>query len=240
MGIPIVQFKQNPVTGIFGTGNVQWFLTSGTWYVPAGISTCRVRLWGAGSCGTAATGGPGGGFSLKTITDLSDVTSVVVTVGQGVYNAAGGTSSFGSYCSATSTGVGGDINFNGGAGGGASGGGGGSASLFGNGGAGSSTYGVGGTGGAGGAGGSTNLYTGGSGSFGSGVVNQGTNSPPVQATAGIFATVPSIDFLGTGGGGTYYYGGINGGGSGYNNPGSFPGGGGQLPQGGNGLVIVEW
>ena len=126
--IATVKFVQNPVTGVFGTGNVQWFTTSGTWYVPAGIYACRVRLWGGGgggsNTGTYYSGG-GGGFALKTIYDLSGVTSVSITVGSGAIGTtttstpSGGTSSFGSYVSATGggsnstntggTGIGGDL-----------------------------------------------------------------------------------------------------------------------------------
>lgn len=172
MTIPFIQSTNtfsNPVTGVFGTGQVQFFTSSGSWTVPAGISRCRVRMWGAGAnyCASSSyySGGGGGGFCLKTIYDLSSVSSVAVTVGAGMLykttaQAAGyqaGTSSFGAYCSATGgttgtqtvlgniggSGVGGDINTSGGYsymnGSTANGGGGGCGSLFGNGGNGPQT-----------------------------------------------------------------------------------------------------
>ncbi len=52
---------------------MQAFLTSGTFIVPAGVTTVKVRVWGG--AGGAASGGQDG--------------------------AAGGSSSFGSFCSAT-------------------------------------------------------------------------------------------------------------------------------------------
>ena len=105
MTVPIQSQIFNPITGVFGTGQMQFFGPgqSGTWTVPAGVGKVRVRLFGAG----AGQSGGGGGFALKTIYDLSGVTSVAVTVGAGV-NGSGGTSSFGSYVSA-SGGVGGNL-----------------------------------------------------------------------------------------------------------------------------------
>lgn len=164
MTIQTVAQGYNPITGVFGTGNVQFFASSGTWVVPQGIGKVRVRLWGAGGCYSSNAsnygGGGGGGFAIKTIYDLTGVTSIPVTVGAGVtYTSTttattAGTSSFGSYVSATGgstpasspsavnglggTGVGGDINTSGGYalnnGGTGQGGGGGCGSIFGNGG----------------------------------------------------------------------------------------------------------
>jgi hypothetical protein len=54
---------------------------------------------------------------------------------------------------------------------------------------------------------------------------------------------PSIDFIGTGGGGgTLFASGVNGGGASANGVGfgGFPGGGGVTNLGGRGLVIVEY
>ena len=62
-------------------------------------------------------------------------------------------------------------------------------------------------------------------------------------TAGAYTTFPSIDFIGTGGGGVYQICPVNGGGGGYYTPGGWPGGGGGYNStyyGGGGLVIVEW
>jgi hypothetical protein len=121
---------RNSFTGVFGTGKVQFFGENGTFIVPAGITSVRVRVWGNGGEGTrsaAGGGGGGGGFAMKTITGLTAGTSITVTVGQ--YYDSGATCSFGSYVSATGggntnsatgavggTGVGGDINNTGGTG----------------------------------------------------------------------------------------------------------------------------
>ena len=249
----------NPITGVFGSGQIQIFSSSGTWVVPPGVAKVRVRLWGAGGsyCGVSLyyAGGGGGGFALKAIYNLSGVTSVPVTVGVGVIGVApnlifstSGTSSFGSFVSATGgstggtaatsniggTGIGGDINTTGGLSGwGGSNvntsGGGGSASLFGNGGSGGNS-GSGGSslGGAGGGSGTQNVSCpGGLGYLGVGGIYQGAYSPPVPATSGLNPF--SIDFIGTGGGAAYGYYGSNGGGGGASsssagNPG-LPGGG---------------
>jgi hypothetical protein len=261
----------NPVTGVFGTGQIQFFFTSGTWYVPPGIGRVRVRMWGGGG-GTNVTSigasyniaGSGAGFALKAIYDLAGVTSIAVTVGAGGQQntSAGGTSSFGSYCSATGgqtgvyganifsggTGIGGDINNTGGtaayststysAGGGA-------ASIFGNGGRGYyGSEGASSLGGAGGGGGGTG-FGGGNGFLGTGYLPLTTNGTPLSATTGIVGNF-SIDFLATGGGGggqTNNLSGMNGGGGGANSPGGFPGGGNGYNYGQTspaGLVIVEW
>tara|TARA_R110000868_G_scaffold136848_3_gene349993 strand:+ start:7413 stop:8270 length:858 start_codon:yes stop_codon:yes gene_type:complete len=164
MAIQTVSQVYNPVTGVFGTGNVQFFSASGAWIVPQGIGKVRVRMWGAGGASNQDSsyygGGGGGGFAMKTIYDLTGVTSIPVSVGAGaltgIYSSTvtfqAGASSFGSYCSATGgsyggagtnaniggTGVGGDLNRTGGkgwynGGSGTSAGGGGVASYFGNG-----------------------------------------------------------------------------------------------------------
>lgn len=242
----------NPVTGTFGTGQIAWFSTSGTWTVPAGIGKCRVRVWGAGGSATTG-GGAGGGFAIKTIYDLSGVSSVAVTVGTPTASTTGGTSSFGSYVSATGgsnttaggTGVGGDINNTGGTGPNtANCGGGGAASYFGNGGNGSATSGANGggsSGGAGGGSGTTASLSGGSGFLSTGSVGIVTNGPAIPSTNsmnGLF----SIDFIGCGGGGNNSAPGTNGGGGGGGGQtGTFPGGGGGATAlGASGLVIVEY
>lgn len=99
----------NPITGIFGSGNVQVYglgLT-GTFTVPAGVTAVRVRMWGGGG----GSAGGGGGFALKIITGLSPAATIAVTVGA-AGGGAGGTSSFGAYVSATggaSGGAGGQV-----------------------------------------------------------------------------------------------------------------------------------
>lgn len=221
----------NPFSGVFGNGEIQMFPNSGTFVVPAGVSRVRVRLWGAGA--SYSSGNPaGGGFAMRVI-QLGAVTSVAVTVGT---NAAitGGTSSFGSFVSATGggsstvaggTGIGGDVNYVGGGGNGSQGGS--AANLFGNG------YAPG--------------NSGGGGPFGvPGVVVTGATGTSIPPTSGMITA--SIDFLGTGGGGALVNSsageGINGGGTGNDRKGGFPGGGGGTlaasAGGGRGFVIVEY
>jgi len=255
MAIQTLSQAFNPITGVFGTGQVQVFGTSGSWTVPTGISRVRARVWGGGG----SNYGSGGGFSLRAIYDLTGVTSVAVTVGApGVSGTSGGTSSFGSYCSATGgtlagstvgAGSGGDINYSGGSGNATSLAGGGVASLFGNGGAAATTTSTNGFNGASGGGAATpaaGIYI----SGGNGFLGVGGFYTPVAATGnyppstGFLATF-SIDFIGTGGGGIHQYQGANGGGggggTGSRTTGGFPGGGGgNGASGGAGLVIVEW
>jgi hypothetical protein len=79
-----------------------------TWTVPSGITTVRVRVWGAGGASFYNGGyysGAGGGFAIKTITGLTPGTNITVTIGDGGSGGSnpgtGGTSSFGAYVSAT-------------------------------------------------------------------------------------------------------------------------------------------
>lgn len=255
--------------GIYGTGRVLPIGASTTWTIPAGITTVRVRVWGSGANGNGGDygvdGGSGGGFAIKTITGLTPGGTVVVTVGQG----AGASSSFGTHVSATggtsgagsAGGVGslGDINMSGGAAGGSSGngggGGGGAGSLFGNGGRGGT--GGGGRSGAsgGGSGNSTGTLSGGVGGSGltgsagpvTAYVIPGNNTPYLYASASDTGNIPSIDFIGTGPGGSAGFsagghaGANGGGGGGGGGAGGFPGGGGGGGSGGAaGLVIVEY
>jgi hypothetical protein len=225
MAIPIQSQIYNPVTGVFGIGQMQIFgfgTSASSWTVPAGIGKVRVRLWGGG-----ATAGGGGGFAIKTINDLSGVTSIAVQVG-GTF----GASSFGNYVSATGgtntsgsyggTGVGGDINYSGGnmVGGGAG-------SIFGNGGSSDMP----------GASGFYGANYGGNGLLGSGSSLAAATNYFSVGNSGMQSSF-SIDFIGTGGGGVTTTGsGYNGGGGGL---GGYPGGGGQTGVGAPGMVIVEW
>ena len=56
MGAPIVSQIYNPVSGVFGTGQMRIFGSggSGSWIVPAGVNRVRARCFGAGAGGGAA------------------------------------------------------------------------------------------------------------------------------------------------------------------------------------------
>ena len=249
MAIQTLSQAFNPITGVFGTGQVQFFSASGIWTVPPGIGKVRARVWGGGGYDR----GSGGGFSLRTIYDLSGVISVAVTVGAGGISGAatGGTSSFGLYCSATGgataagavgAGSGGNINYSGGLGNGTSLAGGGVAGLFGDGGRAAVTNtSNGGNGCSGGGAGNSTATAGGNGFLGTGAMFQ-TTPGTFPATSGLSSTF-SIDFIGTGGGGANQAPGVNGGGGGSSvasAPGFPGGGGGTTTNGAAGLVIVEW
>lgn len=110
-----------PGQSFFGNNNTRVFMRSGTFVVPPGVSTIRVRVHGAGGSGAVATastlnrcatGGGGGGFTMKVISTTPG-TSYAVTVGAGGTRAqtlangvAGGTSSFGAILTATGGGGG--------------------------------------------------------------------------------------------------------------------------------------
>jgi hypothetical protein len=246
MTIPLITSTvSNPFTGTFGNGVIVPFLNSGTFVVPAGVNSVRVRVWGAGG----HDGGGGGGFTMRTIAGLISGASIAVTVGAGAASGSvfGGTSSFGSFCSATGggsgstspargggVGTGGDINTTGGAGGNN---GGGVAGMWGNGGSGASTNGA--PGNSGGGGSNTAGNYGGSGIYGTGAQYQ-SSTVFVFPTTGFISA--SIDFIGTGGGGAFSMSGVNGGGGGGSSgAGGFPGGGSTgAVAGGKGLVIVEY
>lgn len=113
-------FLQNLGLGAsaFGLQNIVVFNTAGvsTWDVPEILRQgrkCQVTVIGGGASGGAASdstkrgGGGGGGGHSKSLLDLTGVSSVTVTVGAGGAGVAtgngatGGSSSFGSYLSAT-------------------------------------------------------------------------------------------------------------------------------------------
>ena len=230
MAFPIQNaIQSNPVTGVFGNGQIQMFPQSGTFIVPIGVSKVRARIWGGGGANT----GGGGGFAMK-VCNVVEGSSIAVTVGDGSQ-----ASSFGAFVSATAgvtssaggIGVGGDVNYQGGTGGTA---GGGAANVFGNGGNQNSS-------GASGGGSSVAAQVGGSG-FGStgGLKSSTANDPKFPPTT---LPITSIDFIGTGGGGGHQQHGINGGGDGGEAPASsvasLPAAGGRT-SGGRGLVIVEY
>lgn len=255
MAITTVNQIFNPITGVFGSGNIMVYAgstnpsavaqtsTTFTWTVPAGVDAVRVRLWGGGGY----LNGAGGGFAIKSIYGLSGTTSVLITVGFGGNSVTvnGATSSFGSFVSATGgvsanvtagTGTGGDINTSGGAGStAAQAGGGGVGSIFGNGASALSNNFASNTYGGAGAGIYEPNLQGVAGFIGAG---SGDNS---QSQAGGMNEF-SIDFIGTGGGGSQLVSGRNGGGGGRQANGGMPGGGGGSVSGlgAPGLVIVEW
>jgi len=126
-----------PITSTFGRGEVQFFLTTTTWTIPAGVTAVRARVWGGGANKYRVTGGgktpsvtragAGGGFAIKVVTGLTPGGTVTVTVpaSTNTNGAAGGTCSFGAHVSATGgsassssavggAGSGGDLNYTGG------------------------------------------------------------------------------------------------------------------------------
>lgn len=97
------------------------FISSGTWNIPSGVTKAKIKVIGGGGGGGAAAninfgggGGGGGGVSEKIITGLTPGGTVAVTVGSGgtggvsggAAATAGGSSSFGAYCSATGGAIG--------------------------------------------------------------------------------------------------------------------------------------
>jgi len=145
-GAPFLQFKLPAL--VPGFSRQQFFASPGTtnFVVPSGVSVVQAHVWGGGGgspAGTdtyASSGGGGGGYARKRVAGLTPGQVIPVTVGggggAGTTNAlpgAGGSSSFGSYVSATGGqlnggltvgtpvlanlggyGVGGDVNFFGG------------------------------------------------------------------------------------------------------------------------------
>ena len=111
------------------TGNTQLF------NIPAGVTRIKVTVVGGGGGGGLGAnygGGGGGGTAIKIISNLTPGELILIAVGRGgTAGSSGGTSSFGSYCSATGggnglanqggvggQGSGGDLMFNGSGGGG--------------------------------------------------------------------------------------------------------------------------
>ena len=111
---PFVGWKLPLLRPGFGSG-VQGFTVSGSFTVPASVTAVEVEVWGGGSGSYASVanlpsgGGAGGGYARKRIAGVIPGQTVPVTVGAGgaggttagAAPSGGGTSSFGTYVSAT-------------------------------------------------------------------------------------------------------------------------------------------
>lgn len=128
------------IAALAGGGGIamstQTFTSSGTYTKPSGLLYALVFVTGSGgggglNLGWAGAGGGAGGTAIKLIAAASLGATETVTIGNNPDAGAGGTSSFGTHCSATGgtatngqtggyggNGVGGDINLKGGGGGG--------------------------------------------------------------------------------------------------------------------------
>ena len=91
-----------------GVRSMQVWTNNGTWYKPSGGGTIMVTVTGAGGGGSGYCESAGAGGTAQRQLDVSNISSVSVTVGNpggGTgYSGCGGsgnTSSFGSYCSAS-------------------------------------------------------------------------------------------------------------------------------------------
>jgi len=91
-----------------GVRSMQVWTSNGTWTKPSGVSTIMVTCTGAGGGGSGYCESGGAGGTSQRQVDVSNVSSVSVTIGNpggGTnYSGCGGggnSSSFGSYCSAS-------------------------------------------------------------------------------------------------------------------------------------------
>ena len=110
---PFLAFKLPQLRPGFASG-VQSVTASGTFVVPVGVAQLEVELWGGGAgsyasvSGIPSGGAAGGGYARKRVTGLTPGQSIAITIGAGgtagaagVAPTVGGTTSFGSFASAT-------------------------------------------------------------------------------------------------------------------------------------------
>ena len=91
-----------------GVRSMQVWTSNGTWYRPSGVKTIMVTVTGAGGGGSGFCESGGSGGTSQRQVDVTNVSSVEVTVGNpgggSNYSGCGGngnSSSFGGYCSAS-------------------------------------------------------------------------------------------------------------------------------------------
>ena len=91
-----------------GVRSMQVWTSNGTWYRPSGVKTIMVTVTGAGGGGSGFCESGGSGGTSQRQVDVTNVSSVSVTVGNpgggSNYSGCGGngnSSSFGGYCSAS-------------------------------------------------------------------------------------------------------------------------------------------
>lgn len=118
-GAPFLPWKLPTLRPGFGSAVQKFTAPGGSFVVPAGVSQIEVEVWGGGSGSYASTtamaagGGAGGGYARVRISGLIPGLVIPVTVGSGgaggttagAVPGPGGSSSFGTYVSATGGGL---------------------------------------------------------------------------------------------------------------------------------------
>ena len=96
------------LTSASGVRSMQVWTNNGTWYKPSGVTTVMITVTGAGGGGSGFCESGGAGGTSQRQLDVTNISSVSVTVGNPgggtSYSGCGGggnSSSFGSYCSAS-------------------------------------------------------------------------------------------------------------------------------------------